>query len=74
MKTLESIAADALELTVEDRLALAEKMVMSIPEDPEIEEAWDKEIRRRIEQYDRGEVTGIPGPEVFRAIREKRKK
>ena len=71
MKTLESIAADALQLSVEDRLALAEKMVMSVPADAEIEKAWDKEIQRRIAEYDSGKVQGIPGKEAFRRFDER---
>jgi putative addiction module component (TIGR02574 family) len=74
MKTFETVAADALELSIEERLALAEKMVMSVPADPEIEKAWEDEIQRRIRQFDNGEVKGIPGPEVFRAIRAKLRK
>jgi putative addiction module component (TIGR02574 family) len=71
MKTLESIAADALQLSVEDRLALAEKMVMSVPSDAEIQKAWDKEIQRRIAEYDSGKVQGIPGTEAFRRFDER---
>jgi putative addiction module component (TIGR02574 family) len=74
MKTIKSIAADALQLSVEDRLALAEQIVMSVPADPEIEKAWEEEIQRRIRAYDSGEIKGVPGPQALRAIREKRRK
>lgn len=37
--------------------------------DPQIKQAWDDEIRRRIEKMDRGEAKMIPGDEVRRRIR-----
>lgn len=74
MKTLERVAADALELSVDERLALAEKIMISVPADPETEKAWEEEIQRRIRRFDNGEVKGIPGPEVFRKLRAKLRK
>ena len=59
-------------LPEEQRVILAHQLLDSIESsaDPEIDAAWDKEIRERLRQYDAGEVKGIPGPEVFREIRE----
>ena len=37
--------------------------------DPAIKQAWDDEIRRRIEKMERGEAKMIPGDEVRRKIR-----
>ena len=76
MKTLESIASDALLLPIEQRLFLAHQMLISVDSesDADVDKAWDEEIQRRIQQYDNGEVAGIPGPEVFQKIREKLKK
>ena len=33
--------------------------------------AWEAEIQRRVEAYDRGEVKGIPADQVMNQIREK---
>lgn len=76
MKTLESIASDALLLPLEQRLSLAHQMLLSVDSetDPDVDKAWDEEIQKRIREYDNGEVSAIPGPEVFRQVREKLKK
>lgn len=37
--------------------------------DPEIKQAWDDEIRRRIENMERGELKFTPGHEVVARIR-----
>ena len=34
----------------------------------EIDEAWQVEIRKRINQYDGGETKGIPAEQVFSEI------
>ncbi len=39
-------------------------------QDPEVKQAWDEEIRLRIERMDRGETTFVPGHEVVARIRE----
>lgn len=39
--------------------------------DPAIKQAWDDEIRRRIEKMERGEMKFTPGQEVVARIREK---
>ena len=61
----------ARQLSPEDRARLAEAMTESlrdaIPADVEAE--WEAEIKRRIEAYERGEVTLIPAEEVFAKAR-----
>lgn len=37
--------------------------------DPDIEKAWVEEARRRLDEYEKGGVTPIPGEQVFRDIR-----
>jgi putative addiction module component (TIGR02574 family) len=37
--------------------------------DPEIEAAWDEEIRRRVEEIESGKAKLIPADEVFDEIR-----
>lgn len=67
MNTLESITSDAMLLPEDQRLILAHILLDSIESaaDPEIEAAWDQEIRERLRQFDAGEVKGIPSEEVF---------
>jgi putative addiction module component (TIGR02574 family) len=74
MKTLESIISDAMLLPEDQRVTLAHQLLDSVESaDPDVEAAWDKEIRERLRQFDAGEVKGIPGEEVFREIRERLK-
>jgi putative addiction module component (TIGR02574 family) len=56
----------ALELPVDDRLALAAELLESVegPEDPEWAEAWAAELDRRVKELDAGTVTGIPWDQV----------
>lgn len=58
-------------LTPEERARLAETMTESLREamPPEVEAAWEAEIRRRVEAYERGEATLIPAEEVFAKAR-----
>jgi putative addiction module component (TIGR02574 family) len=37
--------------------------------DPEIEAAWDEEIRRRIAEIDSGKAKLVPAEEVFAEVR-----
>jgi putative addiction module component (TIGR02574 family) len=73
MKTLDSIAADALLLPADQRLSLAHKMLSSVDgnPDPNTESAWQEEIQERIRKYDSGETQGIPGPEAMRDLKRK---
>lgn len=75
MKTLDSLANQALLLPKDQRLTLAHRILASIePTATEgVEAAWDDEIRERIKRYDAGLVTGIPGSEVFKGLDQKLK-
>lgn len=61
------LAKRSLALSAEDRARLAEMLLSSLAEEPmsEAEAAWDAEIRRRLEAYDRGEVQAIDAETVF---------
>jgi putative addiction module component (TIGR02574 family) len=65
--TVETIIAEAVQLPPDQRLSLAHKILSSIePEvSPEVESAWDSEIRDRIARYDTGAAKGVPASEVF---------
>lgn len=60
----------ALELPPEARAALASSLLDSLDEtvDPSVEEEWNKEIARRIEELDSGKVKPIPWAEARRQI------
>ena len=58
-------------LTPEERARLAEAMTESLREamPSEIEAEWEAEIKRRVEAYERGEVSLIPAEDVFAKAR-----
>ena len=70
MKTLESLATEALLLPKDQRLTLAHRILASV--EPELDQstdaAWDQEIQARIKRYDAGLAVGIPGAEVFNEL------
>jgi putative addiction module component (TIGR02574 family) len=58
-------------LSPEERARLAEAMTESLREamPAEIEAAWEAEIRRRVDAYERGQATLIPAEDVFAKAR-----
>ncbi|MGC2111130.1 MAG: addiction module protein [Candidatus Korobacteraceae bacterium] len=60
----------ALQLPPEARAALANSLLESLDEtvDAGVEEEWNKEIARRIEELDSGKVKPIPWAEARRQI------
>lgn len=72
MAVLEDIEREAFSLPKDQRLKLAEKLISSVDEvgDTGVEEAWEVEIARRIEEYRSGEVETIPAADVFARLKE----
>ena len=66
---LEVLEAEALKLTASERAALAQRLLASLDEDAEVEEAWPAEVERRIAAVERGEVQDIPMAEALAALR-----
>ena len=44
-------------------------MIESLDQDPDVEAAWEREIRRRVEMVESGEATVIPAEDVFAEAR-----
>ena len=57
---LEAVEAQALNLSVEERAKLADRLITSLFEDHKIEEAWAAEVERRIEDIESGRTKLIP--------------
>jgi len=71
LPSLEEIEAAAAKLTPGQRGVLIDRIreMDEEPADPEIEAAWDTEIRRRIAEIDNGEVECLDGEEVMARVR-----
>ena len=61
----------ARSLAPEDRARLAEELLASLEDDqePEVDAAWDEEIRKRIAEIEGGAVKLLPADEVFARVR-----
>jgi len=59
----------ALALPLAERARLAKALIESLDQDPDVEAAWEREIRRRVEMVESGEATIIPAEDVFAEAR-----
>lgn len=66
---LEILETEALKLTPSERAALAQRLLASLDEDAEIEEAWAAEVERRIADVESGAVQAIPIAEALARVR-----
>ncbi|MFZ5508438.1 MAG: addiction module protein [Pseudomonadota bacterium] len=66
---LEILEAEVLKLTAAERARLAERLIASLDEDAEIEEAWAAEIERRIAEIESGQVEMITAAEAVAKAR-----
>ena len=69
--TLEKVRSEALNLTQSERAELAHNLVASLdgPSEPDVEEAWDAEILRRLAEIDSGSANLIDREEFGRRMR-----
>ena len=71
MLTYQDVANEAMKLSPEERVNLAEKLWISVDTPEAIAAAWDVEIERRLAQIDSGEVETYPADEVIAELRAK---
>ena len=69
------VVNDALSLPAKSRAKLAERLLESLddPKQKEIDRLWAEEVEDRIDAYERGELKAIPGREVFRRLKPRKK-
>ena len=69
--SLDELVAEVKKLSLEDRAALAKRIVESLDElsEPEIEALWVQEAERRLEELEQGRAAEIPAEEVLRRAR-----
>jgi putative addiction module component (TIGR02574 family) len=69
----EKIYEQALDLPIDDRLILIDKLLIStnLPTQNDIDQAWSKEVERRCQELDSGKARLIPGEEVFEKIKKR---
>jgi putative addiction module component (TIGR02574 family) len=70
MSTARDLLAEALELTVDERLRLATELLNSVEgNEEEWSKAWSDELDRRAAEVDRGEVELLDARQVMADIR-----
>lgn len=69
----ENIYEEALNLPIDDRLSLIDKLLSSanLPTQEDIDQAWSKEVEKRCKEIEDGQAKLIPGDEVFAKIRKR---
>lgn len=70
-RSFEELEAEVLNLGLEGRARLAEKLLLSLeaPSDEENLQLWVTEAERRLKELREGRVKEIPADEVFRRTR-----
>lgn len=69
----EKIYEQALDLPIDDRLLLIDKLLIStnLSTQEDIDQAWSKEVESRCQELDCGKAKLIPGEEVFAKIKKR---
>lgn len=67
---VEVLEAEAMKLSPEERARLADRLIASLSEDAEIEEAWAAEVERRIAEIEAGRAPVVPAAEAIARARD----
>jgi hypothetical protein len=75
MPKTDEILRAALALPQEARAELADKLLLSLDDadQDEIDARWAREAEDRISAFERGEISAIPGDEVFVSLKSRRR-
>lgn len=66
---LEFVEAEALKLTPEERARLADRLLASLSDNAEVEEAWAVEVERRLAAIESGRTQLIPAADAIARAR-----
>ena len=74
--TLEQVAGEALSLSLPDRAELMRILLVTLDEEPsegeaEVEQSWEAEVEKRVDDIISGRVKTIPAETVFDKLRAK---
>lgn len=69
----EKIFEQALDLPIDDRLTLIDKLLNStnLPTQEKIDQAWSKEVDFRCQEFENGNAKLISGEKVFEKIKKR---
>ncbi len=67
---LNELSFQAMALPPQDRARLAEELLATLdPHEPDVDAAWDEELRRRIAEVEHGTVQLVAADQAFAAAR-----
>ena len=74
--TLQQVAGEALSLSLPDRAELMRILLVTLDEEPsegeaEVEQSWEAEVEKRVDDIISGRVKTIPAETVFDKLRAK---
>jgi len=74
--TLEQVAEEALGLSLSERSALTRILIQTLDPEPaedaaEVQQAWQVEVEKRVDEILSGRVKTVPAGEVFAKLRAK---
>jgi len=64
------LEAEALTLAAEDRAQLADRLIASLSEDAEVDEAWAVEVERRIAEIESRRAEVVPAAQAIAGARD----
>jgi putative addiction module component (TIGR02574 family) len=66
--TIDQLERVLLKLPAHERARLAERLISSLDEESEVEQAWYDEAERRLEEIQAGSVREVSTDEVYTAL------
>lgn len=67
--SIETLAAEVLSLSSADRSNLLDSLIASLDADPDVEDAWMKEAKRRDDEIESGAVVALQLDDVLSRLR-----
>lgn len=67
--SIETLAAEVLSLSSSDRSNLLDSLIASLDADPDVEDAWMKEAKRRDDEIESGAVVALQLDDVLSRLR-----
>ena len=69
---IKELKAEISDLPVDQRAEIAEWVLQTLnTPDPDVEQAWAREARRRLKAFEEGTTEAMPGEQVHQELREK---
>ena len=68
-ETVETLEAAALQLSPADRARLVDRLIATLDDDSEVEEAWAAEVERRQSEIEHETVSLLLGPETLTKLK-----